>query len=559
MNQLKKCRENLHILFILILNSNLSISQINPNHNHNPNPNHNHNPNPNPNQVIFDQNSFPNIHQTGFLGPSSIGKEPSLIYSAHQPQLEDHYPILNPHLNSTYHLDINFNDFKPIKSWGNLSPFHSLHPTNFGIKFAPFVPTGCSIDQVHLLHRHGARYPTSDSSTTKFAKLIQSAKANQTFKAHHQLAFLNDWSYQLGTEILTPFGRSQMFQLGVSYRQKYGFLLSNLTSQFNQSSSINQKKLVFRTTSQDRMYHSAINFAAGFFGLPSESKYHQLITIEQDGYNNSLAAYYACPNSKLPQFIKAGRKAAQKFQKTSLSLAQSRLNSIVSGLQFTTDDIYAMQQICAYETVAFGKSDFCNLFDQQEWKDFEYSNALEFWYSSSFGSPHMSAAIGAGWSEELLARLTKTQPTIAQSSINITLNSNPITFPIDQPIYVDATHDTILSAVFVTLNLTSLAKSGPLPTSHRPQTQSYIVSQTTPFGAQLSAQVLSCPDRSSKSSSSLQKYIRFILNDAIVPLDGMRGCEKDDTFGVCRLDSFTEGLKSRLKEIDYQKICFGKV
>jgi hypothetical protein len=40
---------------------------------------------------------------------------------------------------------------------------------------------------------------------------------------------------------------------------------------------------VFRTESQDRMLKSAQNFAAGFFGIPYEGQYQQLVTIEDDG------------------------------------------------------------------------------------------------------------------------------------------------------------------------------------------------------------------------------------------------------------------------------------
>jgi len=76
------------------------------------------------------------------------------------------------------------------------------------------------------------------------------------------LSFLNDWTYKLGAELLTPFGREELFNLGVSFRVKYGHLLNNEAS----------KKLpVFRTESQDRMFNSAKNFAAGFFGCMSLS------------------------------------------------------------------------------------------------------------------------------------------------------------------------------------------------------------------------------------------------------------------------------------------------
>src|ERR1700722_14662894 len=68
---------------------------------------------------------------------------------------------------------------------------------------------------------------------------------------------------------------------------------------------------------------------------------------------------------------------------------------------------------------------------------------LTFWYSNGPGNP-TSAAMGKGWVQELLSRLTQTP--ISETGIttnNYTLVNNSITFPLNQPIYVDATHDTV--------------------------------------------------------------------------------------------------------------------
>jgi hypothetical protein len=49
------------------------------------------------------------------------------------------------------------------------------------------------------------------------------------------------------------------------------------------------------------MVHSALNFAAGFFGVPMyTTDYHQVIVIENPGFNNTGAPYDTCVNSNLP-------------------------------------------------------------------------------------------------------------------------------------------------------------------------------------------------------------------------------------------------------------------
>lgn len=72
----------------------------------------------------------------------------------------------------------------------------------------------------------------------------------------------------------------------------------------------------------------------------------------------------------------------------------------------------------------------------------KYASDVDFWYSEGPGNP-ATAAQGIGYVQEFLARLTQTPITVHNSSTNSTLDNNPLTFPLDQPIYVDATHDSM--------------------------------------------------------------------------------------------------------------------
>ena len=64
-------------------------------------------------------------------------------------------------------------------------------------------------------------------------------------------------------------------------------------------------------------------------------------------------------------------------------------------------------------------------------------------YGSAFGSP-VARVQGIGYVQELVARLTHTRIKIHNSSTNATLDDNPITFPLDQSLYVDATHEVVV-------------------------------------------------------------------------------------------------------------------
>ena len=106
--------------------------------------------------------------------------------------------------------------------WGNLSPYHSVKSHGLP-ESSQLIPDGCELDELHWLQRHGARYPTSNPhGPAGFAHRIKEAKG---WKASGELKFLNNWTYKLGAELLTPYGRSQLYNLGVAARVKYGFLL----------------------------------------------------------------------------------------------------------------------------------------------------------------------------------------------------------------------------------------------------------------------------------------------------------------------------------------------
>lgn len=215
-----------------------------------------------------------------------------------------------------------FKDFSIIKHWGNLSPYHTVKSHGLPSS-SQIIPKGCELEQMHWLQRHGARYPTTNPNGP--AGLAARLKASK-FKASGKLKFLNDWDYKLGAELLTPFGRSQLYNLGVSARIKYGFLLDRM----------NGTKPVFRTESQDRMLRSAQNFAAGFFGIPDEDQYNLLVMIEAPGFNCSLAPYHSCPNdNKLYPNVNA-KLATWDF--IYLKDARKRLQKMIKGYDVSIQD-----------------------------------------------------------------------------------------------------------------------------------------------------------------------------------------------------------------------------
>ncbi|TFK34874.1 histidine phosphatase superfamily [Crucibulum laeve] len=491
-------------------------------------------------------NAFPSLFPTnvGYAGGTPTGAEAAVVATAPS------YPIhsgaaqlvlpesLGNHNKGNKKTSKGFNLFR---SWGNLSPWYTVDKGRFGVDAGPETPESCRVTGLHFLHRHGARYPTAWAAFGGPANF--SRKLNQSankWNASHDLEFMNEWTYKLGEELLTPFGRQQLFDLGISMRLKYGFLLKN----FTESNTIP----VFRTESQDRMLHSALNFAIGFFGYPFEGQYQQSITIEAAGFNNTLAPYKTCPNANIKSKADRGVWYVREWANIYLKDAQKRLQTRMHGLDLTVEDIYSMQQMCAYETVAIGYSKFCELFTEEEWEGFNYALDLTFWYGSAFGSP-VARVQGIGYIQELVSRLTHTPIETHNSSTNATLNDNPITFPLGQSLYVDATHEVVVLNIITALNLSNFAEGGPLPYTHIPKDRTFKVAELAPFATNVQFQLLEC-------SSIPNPQIRIIINDGVAPLTGINGCPKQKD-GMCPVDTFVNAQKEIIANTDWQWDCHG--
>ena len=300
-------------------------------------------------------NDFPSLFPTevGYPGPTGTGAEPALVQTAPVYPKQSGAPLLVPPRPNSKDKANDEGDlggsFDMFKSWGNLSPWYSVDSGSFGVSGGPETPAGCTVEGAHILHRHGARYPTEYrgfASPAGFAAKLH--KANQgkkgKVKAKGDLAFLNTWTYKLGYNVLTHFGRQQLFDLGVSMRLKYGFLLESFT---DPQSPIAQRLPIIRTESQDRMLASATNFALGFFGWPLEGKVLMEVTVEEKGVNNTLAPYRTCTNDS----IKGDRGVwyLRKWTEVYLKDARERLGALLEGVELHYEDVYVMQLLCAYE------------------------------------------------------------------------------------------------------------------------------------------------------------------------------------------------------------------
>ncbi|MCJ1358238.1 MAG: hypothetical protein MMC33_008237 [Icmadophila ericetorum] len=501
-----------------------------------------------------------------FQGPTATGSAPFLAETNPAPLGTGTF-VPNQPLETNIPITGNDNNTNIFTLMGQLSPYQPS--PGWGVDELP-LPPGANITQLHMLSRHGSRYPSSFSPQEAAGDAIASAKkSGATFTS--DLEFLNTWSYGLGYEILVPNGRKELFDSGVLHYYQYAALYNPNTT------------VVARTTTQDRMLKSAENFLTGFFDLPWQTYGNIKLEhiIEAQNFNNSLAGYHQCPNFGNPHGVD-GSAAAQQWSTIYLQNTTARLNSMSTGFIWTPAVINTAQALCPYETVAFGFSEWCSVFTFEEWQGYEYSVDLDFAGDMMFQSP-LGRAIGIGYVQEILARLEGHLMTTPDTQDNVTLDSMPETFPLNQTLYFDFSHDANIASILTAFGFRQFSQF--LPTTGPPLDQQMIVSHVVPFGARLDIEIIYAPEPVSPTRTAARKpndaylqrdqrdrryqkdqaivgveptkYIHFILNQRTLPLGQSFPECGDRTDGWCELDTFIDLQQDSSGLAQYEYACFG--
>ncbi|KAF8887236.1 histidine phosphatase superfamily [Gymnopilus junonius] len=430
--------------------------------------------------------------------------------------------------------------FPPViqNSWGAYTPYFPVQPY-------PLRPSHCTITQVNLIQRHGARFPTSGASARIKAALQKLQSATDFLDP--KLKFLENYTYTLGENDLVAFGAAQSVDAGKEAYNRY-------------SSLISQDNLPFvRASLSSRVVHSANNWTAGF-SLASDEVFTPVLSVVLDEKLNDTLDDAMCPN--------AGTSDPQTSTWTSIYGAPiaARLNAQAPGATLTSADISNLIPLCAFETLATGNpSPFCDLFALEEFEQYEYNGDLDKFYGTGYGQP-LGPVQGVGYINELLARLTES-PVRDNTQTNRTLDSSPITFPVNRTFYADFSHDNQMIAIYAAMGL--FKQPGPLdPTKMDTDPgRTWVTSHLTPFSGRMVVERLSC----SLTDTSLGRFgrrvdvqrkddevergtfVRVLVNDALQPLEFCDG----DADGLCALDAFvrSQAYARNDGEGDFEK-CF---
>jgi hypothetical protein len=160
-----------------------------------------------------------------------------------------------------------------------------------------------------------------------------------------------------------------------------------------------------------------------------------------------------------------------------------------------------------------------------------------------------------------MARLKNHTLGYSGSQINVTLDSSAETFPLNQSLYFDFSHDTNIASVLTAFGLRQFAED--LPADKYPGDHALTIAHVTPFGARLDIEVIKAPkpvspDRDGYLDGEETKYIHFVLNQRTLPLGkSFPECDADRKDGWCELDTFLALQEGTADLAQYDFACFG--
>ncbi|KAH7116913.1 3-phytase B precursor [Dendryphion nanum] len=391
------------------------------------------------------------------------------------------------------------------------------------------VPEGCIVEQVHMMSRHAERYPTLKAGT-RMRKLFNRMKnSNVTFKG--DLSFTNDWELFWSDDThlaqLTstgPFsGTLSSFTTGTRLRTRYSHLLPTPSS----------PPVTLWASDSDRVIDTARYFAAGLFGLDYSTKNTAQLQVIPE--TSDLGADSLTPGDTCPRYVEdeeegwaKGWKTMHAYRATYLHVPRARLLAQNPGVEFSDDELYAMQEMCGFETTVRGSSQWCDVFTREEWEHFEYARDLHHYYRAGPGTKY-GAGLGFLW---------------LNATVGI-MNQGPEA----GKLFFSFVHDDDMAPLLAAVDF--IDDIHPLPTTHIPRERLWRKSQISPMGGRIIFEVMACKWET-QSHMPLSKFVRININDGIHTIPG---CDKGPG-GSCRLSAFTARTRRKGIEVGgFREMC----
>jgi hypothetical protein len=301
-----------------------------------------------------------------------------------------------------------------------------------------------------------------------------------------------------------------------------------------------------------RVLQTAQMFVRGYLG-PNAGTQGRVAAVTSTGYpgaiGNSLAPSDMCPNFLDSQ----GGSYATEWANIYIPPIQKRLQAMITGnLTLTANDISQMPYLCGFESQITGRlSPWCNIFTDEELKQYEYSNDLRYYYGVGPGTklestmmmPFLNSLVG----------LLRQGP-----SLNGT-DSNGSSFALPKLLLAFVNDGQLVELI----TGSGVFDNHPaLSSTTRDDRRLFIASRFVTMRGTVAFERLNCvtsPGVSSKSTTTKARrqgcsrptpsprnstYLRIRLNDAVYTTPG---CD-DGPGSSCLLDSYSEYVRKKYSD-----------
>lgn len=286
----------------------------------------------------------------------------------------------------------------------------------------------------------------------------------------------------------------------------------------------------FWASDSNRVIETARHFALGFFGIDYSATNAAILEVISEHHSlgaDTLTPGRTCLNNKQDERegqLK-GYRLMGEYRRTYVGPIRKRLLE-QTGMSFTDEEIYSMQEMCGFETTVRGRSDWCDVFTQDEFLSFEYARDILHYYRAGPGQKY-AASMGWLW---------------LNATTNLLLGG-----PSAGSLFFSFVHDGDIAPMITALDI--INDKEHLPISHIAHDRKWRKSQVAPMGGRIIFELLSCKRPEEKRS---EKFVRLNINDGITVIPG---CDNGPGRS-CSLEQFAARTKKKGEEVgDFKGLC----
>ncbi|CAH6718787.1 acid phosphatase Pho12p [[Candida] jaroonii] len=391
--------------------------------------------------------------------------------------------------------------FNVVGQLGGAAPYKQF--PGYGIW--PDLPEEAELLQVQYIGRHGERFPTKGSGAS-YKTAIDKLDGLQL---NGSLAALQDYKYfvtdasQYGLETTANNTNGNIYSGELSAKRNGAVFREKYASLYNP-----ELELPVFTSGSQRVHDTALNFIAGF---GAENVKLNIISEDASMGGNSLTPKKGCDDYNT--YGDGGKFEFDQFYDE----VTERLMNDNPNANLTADDVEALFAACAYEINVEGKATICSIFSIDELIKSEYSDDLDLYYNYGAGNNY-TRAIGSVYTKAQLELLKEES---------------------DNKIWLSFTHDDDIVTYYSSLGFFDdpvLPKDKLL--FRKTFSKSVIIPQSTRLILE-------------KYAMNNETYVRWILNDAVLPLEQ---CANGPGFG-CQIDQYIDIMEQRVENYDFNEFC----